>query len=342
MPNASQPTEIGASDEPDSVTSPARHRMPKPGMVGIALGFGAAISYTLANACLRDVSTKLDPILCAGCKASFTALLVLPWLIYLLAIGKKVFPPLKQSLWLLFAAVQVQLFGGIMLQVALANIGIALVVPIYLGSMVFGTAILARLFLKEAVDRKTLVSLAILVAAVMVLSLGAEKAHLQMTTEANEFSGKLSFVWGSLAAVIVGLAYSVLAVIIRGVFNSCDIPKPTPVLFVAAVGMFMLGGWSIARGGFDDLCCTSGNTLAMLVGAGAFNAIAFCCLSGAISLLPVVYVNAINVSQAALAAIVGVAIFSEEPSIYLIAGLVIMAIGFSLLSLAKLRRFRKR
>ena len=253
-------------------------------------------------------------------------------------------PPLKQFLWLLFAAVQVQLFGGMLLQIALGTIGIALVVPIYLGAMVFGTAILGRFFLHEPVDRQTTISLVILVSAVAILSLGAEQAHDQLSKEPNEVVGGLSFVWGALAAMVVGVAYAVLAVVIRGVFKTCEIARQTPIVIVASVGMLMLGSWSLARGGFEELSHASSGNLLMLVGGGVFNAMGFFCLTGAIKLLPVVYVNAINISQAALAAVIGVLVFSERPSVFLFAGLAVMLAGFGLLTFAKLtkRDVRKR
>jgi drug/metabolite transporter (DMT)-like permease len=70
----------------------------------------------------------------------------------------------------------------------------------------------------------------------------------------------------------------------------------------------------------------------MMLGAGLCNAIAFYCLSWSLKLLPVIYVNAINVSQVAMAGAIGVLLFFEPLSVWLSTGLVIMIIGFGMLA----------
>jgi drug/metabolite transporter (DMT)-like permease len=55
----------------------------------------------------------------------------------------------------------------------------------------------------------------------------------------------------------------------------------------------------------------------------------------------VVYVNAINVAQIAMAGALGVLLFSEPISIWLSTGSITMSLGFSLLAIASSRRQSK-
>ena len=48
--------------------------------------------------------------------------------------------------------------------------------------------------------------------------------------------------------------------------------------------------------------------------AGFFNAVAFLALAKSLQLIPVVYVNALSSSQAAMAAVAGILIFAERSS----------------------------
>ena len=61
--------------------------------------------------------------------------------------------------------------------------------------------------------------------------------------------------------------------------------------------------------------------------AGLWNSVAFIALTRSLRIVPLFYVNALNVSQVALAAIAGIFLFSEPSSISLIAGVVLTGIG---------------
>ena len=222
-----------------------------------------------------------------------------------------------------------------MLQASLSTIGIALVVPIYLGSMVVCTALLSQFVLKEKIGLGVMLALVILVGAVFLLSLGAQTVHQNMEETKQLGTAGFSFVGGILAAVVVGISYALLAVIIRGVFKACEFSKQTPIVFVSLTGLVVLGTWSYFRGGATELMEMSSSVQMSLLGGGVFNALGFFFLTSAICMLPVIFVNAINISQAAMAAIVGLLIFHEPATTGLWVGLGVMLVGFGVLSVAK-------
>ena len=68
-----------------------------------------------------------------------------------------------------------------------------------------------------------------------------------------------------------------------------------------------------------------------MLGAGVFNAIAFLAVTKAFQLISVVYVNSLNASQAAMAAIAGVILFSEPMSLPLAVGVALTIAGLMLI-----------
>jgi DME family drug/metabolite transporter len=62
------------------------------------------------------------------------------------------------------------------------------------------------------------------------------------------------------------------------------------------------------------------------------------CLTTSLKLLPVAWVNAINVSQVALAALMGILFFAEPSSLWLWIGLGVMIVGFVILTMRGSRK----
>jgi multidrug transporter EmrE-like cation transporter len=65
----------------------------------------------------------------------------------------------------------------------------------------------------------------------------------------------------------------------------------------------------------------------MMLAAGVLNALAFVALTRALQLMPLVYVHALNATQATMAAVAGVLIFGEAQSSFLVSGLVLTIAG---------------
>jgi multidrug transporter EmrE-like cation transporter len=69
----------------------------------------------------------------------------------------------------------------------------------------------------------------------------------------------------------------------------------------------------------------------MMLLAGCFNAAAFLALAKSLQLMPLAYVNALNATQATMAAVAGVLIFAERSSPALWCGVALTAVGLMLM-----------
>lgn len=256
-------------------------------------------------------------------------MLTAPWLLALWWQRKPVLPPLRVLAAIFFAGLVGQTAGNISFQWALGQVGIALAVPLCLGGMIFSAAVLGRWLLHEAVTLRTAFSLALLLLAVVVLSQGGRAA------EAAVRSGLLSSPaaaspWlvfaGITAACLSGVAYSVLSVAIR-YSTVAGASLPITLFTVSIAGILSLGMLAWMRIGISGMVATSGNELGWMLGAGVWNAISFLALTIAIKSTGVVYVNALNATQALLATLAGILLFHEAATPWLLLGVTLTVAG---------------
>ncbi len=300
-------------------------------VLGTLCGLFSAVGYTVANACLRAVS-DCDPIWVSAMKAIPTLVMVGPWIAVQACRGRKILPE-RHVLWLLaMGALIGQLIGNVVFQWSLGVIGLALAVPLTLGTIIWGGALLGRTLLHEPLTMRMLAAVITLIAAIAVLSLGAGDAHRSVArgADARPLAGATADGWlvalGVAGAMLSGLAYSILGVVIRyGVKGRASLS--ITLFTVSLLGAVSLGGWSHWRIGWQGMRATSPDDFAMMVAAGIFNAVAFLALTKALQLANLVYVNALNATQATMAAIAGVLIFHEAPSRELAWGVVLTIAG---------------
>jgi drug/metabolite transporter (DMT)-like permease len=221
-----------------------------------------------------------------------------------------------------------QLVGNVTFQWGLGQVGLALTASLNLGGMIVAAAILGRIFLHEPVTPRAAISLGLLVMAIAVLSLGAADAHQSVTAIAPS---RAQIVLGVGAGCLSGLAYAILNVVIRyGVVRG--MPLPTTLFVVSGAGLLSLGTLSWLRLGSAGMTATQPDDLSMMLLAGVCNALAFLALTKSLQLTSVVYVNALNATQASLAALAGVLIFQEALSPWLLAGVALTMAGLLLLT----------
>lgn len=322
-----------------------------PPTFGTLCGLFSAFVYNMTNAFLRGVPT-VDPFWVSTIKAIPTAVLMTPWLIWLAMRGKPVFPSAR--IWGLMAigAFCGQVGGNVPFQWALGEIGIALTVPLTLGGMIVFGAILGRLFLREPITKRSLLSITVLLLSVIVLAPGAHQAREAMRGEkdtdaiqaivdhepATTWSQEVwRLVPGVGAACFSGLAYAALNVFNRYCVGK-GAPLPLALLTVAVVGILFLGGISYARLGTEGIQMTTSQQYTIMLAAGICNAIAFVALTHSLQLTSVTYVNALNATQATMAAITGIMFFGEPLSPWLATGVTLTIIGLVLLGNAKHHR----
>src|SRR5206468_10271213 len=117
-----------------------------------------------------------DPVWVSAIKAIPTTLAMGAAMAVLALRGQRVLPPPQMLAAIAVGGLIGQLGGNISFQWALGQIGVALTVPLSLGGMILGAAVLGRIFLYEPVTPKAAGALALLLAAICLLSLGAPEA----------------------------------------------------------------------------------------------------------------------------------------------------------------------
>lgn len=322
----------------------------EPIIFGTICGLCSAVGYTAANACLR-ASASYDPVWVSSVKAFPTVALFGPPLLVRLLAGRERTPTWRQMIALIIAALICQLLGNVVFQWSLGVIGMALAVPLTLGAMIIGAAVMGRIFLHEPVTRLMAVSLVILVVAAFILSLGAGEASTAAardrhtaatpsivqtdTPSAESLPAKSSSISplvfaGVGAACLSGLAYALLGVVIRSVVRDSLSVFMTMVI-VTLTGVVALGAASLYSPGLGIILQTPKPAFAMMVLAGVFNAVAFLALTKSLQLIPVARVNALNATQAAMGALAGIVLFAEPSSWYLWLGVGLTAVGLLLM-----------
>ena len=303
-------------------------------LLGSIFGLLSAVGYTAANVCLR-AATDSDPIWVSAVKAVPTVAIFAPYLAYRAAKALPIGPSPK-AFWLLVAAGLLgQMGGNVAFQWSLGVIGLALAVPLCLGMMIVFGAWMGWSFLGERVTWRTIASMIVLFIAVMIVCLGAPTA--QASVDRAALADPLLALAGVAAACASGFAYAALGVAIRNAARH-GAPTTSSLVTVGVVGMVSLLPMSWARIGWAGMVGTSAHDWFYMLGAGVANAIAFFLLVKSLQMTSIAHVNALNATQAAMAAIAGVLIFGEPLSAALGLGIFLTAIGLLLMDARAAKR----
>lgn len=310
-----------------------------PSAIGFLCGALSAILYTVTNICLRQLG-HVDAVWVSTIKALPTLMIVVP-LMLLHRDGGMEAHPLRTSRWtirfiswrevgwLVLTAFAVQIFGNVAFQWALSILGLTICVPIVLGTMLVGGAVTGSLILGENVTRRKWVAIAILIVATISLSYGAgaQGAGAQGALLALS-SGTGTWVVGFalVANIASGVAYAFLGTMMRRSMRR-GMSVAATLCVLSAVGTTLLVGWSLARLGVRGLMETDRGDLWVMACAGLFNALAFLAMAKSLQQVPVLYVQMLNASQAAISAAAGWLIFSEHMSVAVWIGLTLTALG---------------
>jgi drug/metabolite transporter (DMT)-like permease len=286
----------------------------------------AALGYAAANVALR-AATETDAILVSAAKSWPTVAACAPLLIWMLLKKQKVATSWSTFPTLLLGVTIGQLFGNVLFQVSLGIIGLALSVPLNLSAMIIGGAVMGRVLLGDPVSRRTIVAIVILIVATVVLSMGGSTILPERPVT------PMMFALGVAAALVSGAAYSFFGTAMRkGLREGLTVPLAMGAS--GMVGVLLLTPLAVGVMGVEKIAATSTVQWWAIVLAGTFNMAAFFMLSFSLRAIPVVAVNLLNATQAALAALAGVWWFNEElttsmvlGSAITIAGLVVLGTG---------------
>lgn len=341
----SRPSRLSRAVGAEAGTVRDRELRPPMGKVaGSLFGLASAVLYTLANIALRQCA-GLDPFLVSAVKAGPTVLVLGPFLGWMLARGEVVATGSRMVPRFIAAALVGQFVGAVAFQISLGMIGLAVAVPITLGMMIIGAAVLGRMILKEPVRLGTAMAMLVLIASVVVLSLPGAASHAgedDPSATAAPLPDSVSTVWmGSMYAAASGCAYAVFGTVMRQALTG-GLSAPLTMFISGLVGTLLLWSITLLRLGLQPLTLVDGGDWAIMSAAGALNLVAFIALSAALKSLPVVAVNLLNASQVAMAAIAGIILFSEPVTTSLVLGVTLTMIGLGILAGARKQSLRHR
>ena len=298
-------------------------------LFGTLCGFVAAFVYTCANVFLRAVN-HCDPVWVSSIRAMPTVLIMGPVMALMAVRGQRVWPRPAAIAAIAVGGLAGQLGGNISFQWALGEIGVALAVPLTLGGMIVAAAIFGRVILAEPVTPRVLLALLMLLGAIAVLIIGAKAAHQSVATSEGS---PLRLAVGVGAACLAGVCYSVLNVVLR-YWTNRGAPLPSTLFTVSVAGALSLGSIAWLRIGTAGMAATTPTQLSLMLAAGVCNTIAFAALTKSLQLTSIVYVNALNATQATMAALAGVLIFHEALSPWLAVGVALTIAGLMFLARA--------
>ena len=306
------------SDQPPALRPPM-------GIVAASVfGLLAAIFYTNANIALR-YCVGVDPFLVSAVKAAPTVLFMGPFLVWMLFRGETIATSSRMVPRFIAAALVGQIVGNGAFQIALGIIGLAASVPITLGVLIIGGAVLGRMILHEPVRLRTVIAMITLIAAVIVLSLPS-------ATESPAESITSLPIWvGAFCAAASGAGYALFGVSMRQTLTG-GLSVPATMFISGVVGTIALWSITLSRIGVSPLEMVTAQQWCIMFAAGGCNFTAFVSLSIALKSLPVVAVNLINASQVAMAAVAGVMLFAEPVTTPLVIGILLTFVGLMILA----------
>jgi DME family drug/metabolite transporter len=306
-----------------------------PHLAGTFFGLLSALSYTGANAFLRSVA-HCDPFWVSAMKALPTVVALAPLVAVIALRGQRLLPTPGSVIAIIAVGFLAQVGGNASFQFSLGVIGVALAVPLTLGGMIVAAAALGRVFLHEPVTLKAALALGLLFAAIVILSLGADEARRAVAETVIADSSPWRLTAGVAGACFSGLAYSILNVVLRYYMTRHGASLPATLFTVALTGTICLSTIAWLRIGSPGILATRPQDVGLMLAAGVCNTVAFVSLTRSLQLTSIVYVNALNATQATLAALAGVLIFREALSPWLALGVGLTIAG--LLFLARAHR----
>jgi drug/metabolite transporter (DMT)-like permease len=294
-----------------------------PAVAGAGFCVLAALGYTAANICLRQLAALGCDPMWAVCNKEMVAVWVAgPWLLVQLLRGTIRRPPPRTLGMLVLVGLAVQLGGNVGVQWALGVIGLALVIPVNVGTMLVSSALLGRLLLGERLSLRSVAAMGLLVVAVGLLGQGAGAS-------APVAQSAVTAHWGIVCvalACIAGVIYALFSIAIRHCVTG-GTHMTIVVLVVTATGGLTLGPLSLARLGVGPLLGTPWLHLAWMLAAGVCNLAGFLAIARALQLTTVVHANMMNSSQVALAAVAGIVLFGERANVWLVSGVLLTIVG---------------
>lgn len=292
--------------------------------LGVILGLISAVGYTGANLALRQVAVPNDigwALWVTANKAVPAALVGWLIIIWRASRGLPAFPP-RRLIWpMIIVGLLMQYGGNLMFQWSLSLGGLAVSVPLCFAALIVTGAWLGRIYLGDSITPRTLFSISLLVGAIFLLSSGAGEA----TETINANASTLMVVLAIVTALVSGASYAVSGVMIRHLTRTLTLSAS--IVIFSTVGVVVMGIHSLFQPGVERIAATTVHEWWTMIAAGWMNALAFFALAGSLKRISVTFSNVVNASQNAICAAAGVILFSEPPTVPLVAGCVLTVVG---------------
>lgn len=311
--------------------------MPHDASLGLALCIASAIGYSAVDACLRDLT-----ITCADfrvwvifLKETVAVVLIGPWLAWRVYHGQSArggLLPARAALALVVAGCFTQVGANLPSLWAFSVLGLAVAMPVMSGVNVVATAVLGRIFLGERISLVTLFSIAVLLASLVLLSLGAPQANRSMAAQggAAVATGPLWIGLAIGAAFLAGVVYAALAIVIRRNVTG-EVSTTAIVFLITGMGVVSLGPWGMLTTGAGAVAAIPWYDLGLILCSGVLNLVSFLAYTRGLEKTPAAPANVIMASQVAMCAVVGVVLFGEPASVAMAGGVCMTVLGMILI-----------
>jgi drug/metabolite transporter (DMT)-like permease len=311
------------NESPPSISPPRFD----PAFLGTACCIGSAVCYTGANICLRQLAGwEVHPAWVIAVKELVTVGVVGPFLLWLIVRGKLAFRDMNVLAVLLVTGVGVQLAGNMSVQWAFGAVGLTVSTPTAMGVMLVASAVIGLVWLGERVTRRSVLAIALLIAAISLLAVGTGIARQSGAVALEDLPTIGTALLGVGAAALGGTMFATLAAAVRYA-GSRKTPISVIVFVITGMGVVACGLLSLNRIGLEGMAATPPDRLVWMIASGVFNLLGFLLITKGLQLTTLVQANVINASQVALAAVAGMALFREPNNAWLTTGIVLTIVG---------------
>jgi len=267
-----------------------------------------------------------DPVWAVFNRELVTPVVIGAWLVLQAARGRPSLPSLGEIVMLAAVGILIQLAGNVCVQWSLGVVGLAVTIPAMFGAMITGGALIGRFWLGERVSGRSITAVAMLLASLALLGVGAETAGRAIAQADARPPNTLIMVLGVAAAGLGGAVYALLSAVLRRAVTRSTTP-PAAAFLVTLMGIVCLGPICYYRLGLPKMLETPPEQFGLMIAAGVFNLIAFMALINGLQRTTVVHANAVNASQVAMAAVAGVLLFAEPPTAWVLSGVCLTVFG---------------
>jgi len=314
--------------------------------------------YTVSNASLRHLLDLQAPIdWCLTIKETVAVLLLAPWVLFRLLRRRYRFLSKRLFLILIVASLICQVIGSQNQLIAYALVGLVIAVPSLQACLLIATALIGKYSLGDAISRSQWGAMALLLIAVLLLSLGKSTDTVTAIVGSDSTFRTLKGVGAAiLAAIAYAIYFNSLRFLLRkhrnhslGAWDSINVhnwighdyatkpedreqrysPFPITLLMivVTGVGMLYYGGVIFATRGIGGFTDVPKECWFWILLSGIANATGFFFQVQALLLASATKVSLIAAFQIVIFAVLGILFFGEPMNILITIGVALAIVG---------------